>query len=218
METYKILRYVVISSEVLAFAIGVFYTIQKPIKYSKIFTVYLGIVSAMEITGLYLLETKQWDLNASLYKFLAFPFQFIFLFGLLLANIKTSRYRLILLISILLYVVSWIVEYEFISKQKHGWMSLSFTVGSLILIVLLFMYFIKLIKSEDILKFYKKQSFWVGLGILIYYLGSFPFYGMFNYIYLKSPNLHLIYFQIVLILATSMYLLFAASFIWGKEK
>ncbi len=217
MEAYKILRYIVIGSETLSFVIGLYYSIQKPIKYSKVFAIYLGIVSAMEITGLYLVETKQWDFNAALYKFLAFPFQFFFLFWLLLKNIEAKRYKFLLQISVLLYLSAWIIENEFISKQKHGWMSLSFTVGSLILIILLFMYFIKLVKSDDILKFYKKQSFWVGLGILIYYLGSFPFYGMFNYIYLKSPNLHLIYFQIVLVLATTMYLLFVASFIWGKE-
>jgi hypothetical protein len=218
METYKILRYIVISSEIIAFIVGLYYYHKKPLQLSKSFILYLGILSMLEITGTYLIGTKLWDLNASLYKYIAFPFQFTFLFWYLSKNINVKRRKLLLLVSIIIYIVSWVLEYEFISKQKHGWMSLSFTVASLNLILLIFVYFFKLIKSEEILKFYDKQSFWICFGILIHYLGSFPFFGMFNYLYQKSPELHLIYFQIVLLLATTMYLLFAASFIWGKEK
>ena len=218
METYKILRYIVVSSEIMAFIIGLFYYYKKTITFSKSFTIYLGIISVLEVVGLYLIEIKSWDLNATLYKYLAFPFQFGFLFWYLSKNIDVKRRELLLFVSILIYVVAWVLEYEFISKQKHGWMSLSFSVAGLILIILIFIYFFELIKSEEILKFYNKQSFWICLGTLMYYLGSFPFFGMLNYLYQKSPDLHLIYFEIVLLLATTMYLLFAASFIWGKEK
>ena len=202
----------------LAFIVGLYYYNKKPIQFSKSFAIYLGIVSVLELTGLYLIETESWDLNAALYKFIAFPFQFIFLFWYLSKNIDIKRNRLLLLTSIILYSMAWFMEYIFIPKQKYSWMSLSFSVASLILIIWIFIYFIRLIKSEEILYFYKKQSFWVCFGTLIYYLGSFPFYGMGNYLYLKSPNLHLIYFQIVLGFAITMYLLFAASFIWGEKE
>ena len=218
METHQILRYTVIGSEILSFIVGLYFSNKKSVRFSKIFTIYLGILCVFEITGICLLENKSWDLNAMLYKYLAFPFQFIFLFWYLSKNINIKRSQLLLFVSIMIYLISWVLEYEFISKQKHGWMSLSFTVAGLILIILIFTYFFKLIKSEAILRFYDKQSFWICLGTLIYYLGSFPFYGMLNLLYQKSPELHLIYFQIVLLLATIMYLLFAASFIWGKEK
>jgi hypothetical protein len=218
MKAHEILRYVVIISEILAFIVGVYYYNKKSIKFSKSFVIYLGILSILDIAGLYLLKVKLWDLNALLYKYLDFPYQFIFLFWYLSKNIGVKRRKLLLFVSIIIYVVAWVLEYEFISKQKHGWMSLSFSVAGLILIILIFIYFFKLIKSEEILKFYEKQSFWICLGTLMYYLCSFPFYGMGNYLYQKSPELHLIYFQIVLLLATTMYLLFVASFIWGKEK
>lgn len=215
MESIELLRHCVRISEILAFVIGMFCFDKKDAIHWKLFPFYIGAVAVIELLGWYFATQKLYSENNLLYRFVGFPVQFIFLFWLL-GQIIEVRYKAFF-VSTLVYVVCWILEYYFIPKEGHITMSMSFSVANLILLILVFIYFYQIINAEQLLTFYHQRSFWVSLGVLLYYLGGFPYYGLFNAL-LKNYDFFLIYTHIILVLATLMYLCFSISFIWGKEK
>lgn len=214
MESIAILRHSVRIFEVIAFVVGLFYFKRTNTSYWKCFPFYIGLVAFIELMGWYFSAHKMYDENVKLYRFVGFPVQFIFLFWLykMILELKDK----IFVFCTIIYILSWVLEYNFLPKQEFSMMSVSFTVGNLILLILVFLYFYQLINSDKIITFSKQRAFWVSLGVLVYYLGCFPFYGLFNTL-LKNFDLYLIYLNIVLVLGSLMYILFIASFIWGKE-
>ncbi len=58
--------------------------------------------------------------------------------------------------------------------------------------------------------------FWVSLGLLLYYLGAFPYYGLRNVLARDFQGVYITYTYIVYVLDILMYLMFTISFIWGK--
>lgn len=217
MERIEFLKNFVVFSELISFVVGIYFIKKNTPIHWKLFPCYLGIIVLVEILAWYFNHQKLYDLNVYLYRFLD-PFLFIFLFVLYDKILKINRKHLIVALFSLMYIICWILEYYILPKARFASMSMSFSAGSLLLLILILIYFYRLIYSEKILFFYHQQAFWVSLGILVYYLGSFPFYGLFNVLIQKYQSLYLIYLQSVLVLSSLMYFLFAASFIWGKEK
>jgi hypothetical protein len=217
MEKLDILRNLVFASELIAFLTGLFY-FKKVNELWQIFCLYLGFTFIIEIISWYFILEKNTQVSVIIHRYFANPFQFMSLFWIFGKIVSKTKSRYIFLFGSMIFIVSWLFEYYFLQKSTFYWMSISYTVANIILIVLVLSYFYQLITSEKILIFYKLQSFWFCLGVLIYYFATFPFFGMFNYLVEHYRNVHFIYFHIVLILDIIMYLLFAASFIWGKEK
>lgn len=58
--------------------------------------------------------------------------------------------------------------------------------------------------------------FWISLGLLIYYLGAFPYYGMRNVLAKEYKEIYITYGYIIYVLDILMYVMFTISFIWGK--
>ncbi len=218
MERVEFLRNFVVFTEFLSFIIGLFFLRKLTSIHWKLFPFYLGVIFSIEVLAWYFIQKKLFDYNVYLYRFIAQPIQFFFIFWLYYKILKLKQKQLMLILFSTIYTVSWLLEYYIIPRERHASLSISFSVGSLLLLILILIYFYKLIYSAKILNFYHDRAFWVSSGILIYYLGSFPFYGLFNLLIQKYQTLHFLYFQVVLVLSSSMYLLFSASFIWGKEK
>jgi hypothetical protein len=217
MEKLNILRYLVFTSEFVAFLTGLFY-FKKVNLLWQIFCLYLGFTFIIEIISWYFILEKNTHVSVIIHRYFANPFQFMCLFWIFAKIVSNTKSGYIFLFSSMIFIVSWLLEYYFLQKSTFYWMSISYTVANIILIILVLTYFYQLITSDKILIFYNLQSFWFCLGVLIYYFATFPFFGMFNYLVEHYRNVHFIYFHIVLILDIFMYLLFAASFIWGKEK
>jgi hypothetical protein len=94
----------------------------------------------------------------------------------------------------------------------------SYTIGNILLLVLLLMFFIKFSKGDEVLNYRSSRMFWVCLGIMIFYIGSMPFYGMRSTIYNLNQPLFYFYWHAQFGLNYLMYILFIISFIWGREK
>ncbi len=58
--------------------------------------------------------------------------------------------------------------------------------------------------------------FWVSLGLLLYYLGTFPYYGLRNTFVKDFHDVFVTYTYIEYFLNSLMYLMFTISFIWGN--
>ncbi|MFN3851484.1 MAG: hypothetical protein ACK4NY_18750 [Spirosomataceae bacterium] len=216
MERIETLRYLVFGSEFLSAFVGIIY-FKKLDNWFKVFPFCLLIIFLLDITAWYFVLQKEYQININIYRYIANPFQFIYLFWIFDRIHGLKPKNMLFWICTSIFGLCWVIEYILIPKVSFDWMSLSYSINNLILIILVLYYFYKLMNSADILLFFKKRAFWFSTGVIIYYLGTFPFYGMFNVLHKNFHEIYLIYFQIVLILDITMYLLFAASFIWGKE-
>ncbi|MBV1924571.1 MAG: hypothetical protein KUG68_11150, partial [Flavobacteriaceae bacterium] len=86
-----------------------------------------------------------------------------------------------------------------------------------LLIILVVLEFMKQIKNDDILKYKENKMFYINIGMVLFYVGSFP-YSVFRFeLYEHYFSVWNIYYTYFLFTNCILYLLFAASFIWGKK-
>jgi len=97
--------------------------------------------------------------------------------------------------------------------------SINLTVGTILLTFLVVLEFIKQIQNDNILKFKQNKMFYINIGVILFYIGTYPFFAFENVIsqapYIDMWNAYYMYF---LVSNYIMYLMFAASFIWGKHR
>ncbi|CAM4087655.1 MULTISPECIES: hypothetical protein [Flavobacterium] len=152
--------------------------------------------------------------KAILYAFCIIPLQYLFFFWLY--SIKSLKNKKLFFIFTTLYLLSFI-PIELYFKSFDIVYSFNMTVGTLLLMILVFLEFRKQIQNDDILQFWKNKMFYINIGIMLFYVGTLPFFGLYNLI-VKEPSIWNAYYLYFLISNCLMYLLFTASFIWGKPK
>jgi hypothetical protein len=113
------------------------------------------------------------------------------------------------------YIISWLMENTFFTGTGYYFRSLSYTAGNLFIVVYTILCFIEFVNSNKILTYKKSVVFWIVLGMLVFYIGTFPFYGLYNEL---AKNLDIFYpvAWLAISLNYCMYLLFTIGFIWGK--
>lgn len=81
------------------------------------------------------------------------------------------------------------------------------------------MYFNQVVKGPVAESLRKNFFFWICTGLLVFYLLTFPLFGLFKYLAVNYPESILpVYFRIMLVLDCFMYLIFAYAFLWTKPK
>jgi hypothetical protein len=95
---------------------------------------------------------------------------------------------------------------------------MSYTIGAFLLAIMVYLEFVKQIKSDEILNFKQNKMFYINIGVLLFYVGTLPFFAFDKYLYHNLNSLWSLYKTFFLFACSSMYLLFIASFIWGKPK
>lgn len=181
--------------------------------YWKWFVFYLVYIFVYEIISFHLST----NLEVSIRKYLALvqiPIEFIFFYWLYALQSLKSK-KLFWAVSII-YLFSLVIEYNLTSKL-FTFKSLNSTIGTLLLLILVFLEFIKQIKSDSIVNFKQDKMFYINTGVILFYIGNMPFFGWYLSI-LNFPDIWNKYYIYFLVSNSIMYLLFAASFIWGKTK
>jgi hypothetical protein len=202
--------------EICALVCGIF-TFHKWRKMPFVFLiVYLLWIVIVEWSSVYFIKYAHYELNGFMYTYLVSPIEFFFFFWLLQKNILHPAKLKFVLIFVILFVLAFIVEMYFIRHKQFYFNSMSNSVGSIGLLILIFQYFRELTSSNDLLVFQKKIFFYIAFGLFIYYIGSLPFYGLYNTLAYSYGNIFMIYRPIVFIMSSIMYLLFSFGFIWAK--
>jgi len=187
--------------------------------YWKWFPWYLAVISLTEIIAEYLLYARHnLKLSDDLYRFFGIPLEFIFLYWLFYMYFLKSKAAKWPVLSIITYVICFFADVFFVGKMRLFFDSFSYTVGNILLLVLLLVFFLKFIASEAILEYRSSMMFWVCVGMLIFYLGSLPFYGLRTSLYYRYPGLFYIYWYVQFGMNYLMYILFSLAFIWSKQK
>ena len=178
----------------------------------KWFVYYAASIFIFEAFSKYVLEFFQ-EYRKYYYDFFVVPFQFLFFYWLY-AYRSLNRKNLFWICS-LVYMVSFL-------PHVFGWSStrlinsLSYTIGVFLLLGFIIAEFFKQIQSDNILVFYKNKMFYINAGVLLFYVGTLPFFAFDIFSFENTQLIWSNYFTLFLVLCNLLYVFFIASFIWGK--
>ena len=179
--------------------------------YWKWFVTYLCTLFLIEAFSKWGLKNNP-SYRAYLYDFFGIPIQFLFFYWLY--AVKSLKNSGLFWMCILLYSLSFVPYFMLFSKGSIVF-SLSYTVGNVLLMWMVFLEIFKQIKSEKILLFRSNFMFYINIGIMLFYIGTLPFFSFYGLI-LKNENLWLSYYIFFMVANHIMYLLFICAFVWGK--
>ncbi|MDN3586441.1 hypothetical protein QWY86_07190 [Pedobacter aquatilis] len=181
-------------------------------QYWRFFIYYLFIIFLSEIIGkwggLYFSFSK-----AKYYNYLVIPFQFIFFYWLY--GVKSFNSNKLFYCFSVVYISSFLVSEIFFSEKKI-YFSFNYTLGCLLLMILVLKEYYNQVNSVDILHFNRNKMFYINLGVSLFYIGTLPFFAFYSLLKDYS-TIWAIYYDYFLISGIIMYLLFSISFIWGKQ-
>lgn len=215
LQTYPILNKLLLGAEFIAALVGFIYLFKLKNSYWKWFSIYLILIFTQELFWFFknsFLNIRKEDY----YAFVGIPVQYLFLFWLY--AYKSLKNKLLFVIVSFIYLLTYI-PFEFFLKRLNVFYSVNLNIGTFLILLLIVFEFIKQIKNDDILKFKKNKMFYVNVGLIMFYIGTYPFFAFYD-VLMRDPytgiwNVYYVYFMFSNIL---MYLLFSASFIWGKHQ
>jgi len=113
----------------------------------------------------------------NLYAYIVIPIQFLFFYWLY--ALKSLKSKEIFTIFVAIYFASFIPVELYFEKLKVVF-SFNYIIGTLLLMVLVFLEFNKQIKNDDILEFSKNKMFYINIGVMLFYVGTLPFFGFYH--------------------------------------
>ena len=214
--------------ELTACVTGIFYYNKLKTSYWKYFPLYLIFIVCSEIFGRFLLQHYPYPkcliYNTNFFTYFEIPVEFLFFIWLFYISGTNNRQRIIPVLCAVIYLISLLSGILFFIAKYQNFDSVSYTIGNLALLILILRFFVRLVSSDELVNFRENKLFWVCLGLLLFYLGSFPYYNFIslpdssfvNLIGIEHQNLFNVYKNIVFGLNSLMYIMFTVSFIWGK--
>lgn len=213
LKPQPLLLDIFVALQILAAIIALLYSKKNLKSYWIWFVIYLNCIFLFDFfsneIASFILISKQ-----NIYAYFIIPLQFFFFYWLY--ALKSLKSKELFSIFVLIYLASFIPIELYFEKLKVVF-SFNYIVGTLLLMVLVFLEFNKQIKNDAILEFAKNKMFYINIGVMLFYVGTLPFFGFYN-LFLKEPSLWNPYYVYFLISNSIMSLLFAASFIWGETK
>lgn len=182
--------------------------------YWKWFVIYLVFIFVSELFSIYILKYNP-NLRLPFYNYLIIPLEFVFFYWLYAE--KSLQFKKLFWWSLGIYFLFfglYIIKIEFVRTIS----SMSYTVGNLLLLIMVFLEILKQIKSDEILNFKSNKMFYINIGVLLFYLGTLPFFALDKSLFVEYKNLWSCYHTYFLFSLNTMYLFFTASFIWGKSE
>lgn len=209
--TQKLLSEVLIWVQLSTAIVALFHLPQLKNSHWKWLTFYCCAVFLMEAFAKWVLKHHPSSISRY-YDFFVIPVEFLFFYWLY--AIKSLNRPKLFWIIVGIFCLSFLPYFTII--HKPGMMlSMSYTVGTVLLMLLVILEILKQIKSEKILLFHTNYMFYINIGIVLFYVGTMPFFSFYNLL-LSEPGLWSAYYTFFLVANNLMYLLFTAAFIWGK--
>lgn len=214
MTTNEIIQYALLSAEASAAFAGIVYFRSLKHTYWKYFVGYCVLIFLNELfSWLVLGHFKHY--RRYFFDIYGIPIQFLFLFWLY--AYKSFQRPKLFYGATLLYLISFL-PHLFYDKSYALINSMSYTLGCLIVLVFGVMEFNRLLKSEEIIRFHQNKMFYINLGVLLFYVGTMPFFAFIQQLYEYDITIYTTYKTITLTTTFLLYFLYTASFIWGKSK
>lgn len=214
-ELHPNLNKLLIGIECLSAIVAILYLPKLKQTYWKWFAVYLIIICAQELFwkfSPYTFGIRKQDYFA----YFGIPIQYLFFIWLY--ALKSLRNRNLFFAFFALYIFSFI-PIEIYEQKIKTIATINLSIANIMIVILTVMEFIKQIKNDDILKFKENKMFYINTGMILFYVGTYPFSAFYDEL-IKEPYINIwnAYYFYFLVANCIMYLLFIASFIWGKHK
>lgn len=145
-----------------------------------------------------------------------FEFNFLFLFFLKIVSRKSSMklIKACFIIFNLVYVFS--VLYYGISNIYLTYNSIAALLGAALTGSICIIYLREFLLSNKVINYKKDATFWITIGLLIYYIGGMPFTAIINY--MKEMPQVVDLFLIMNGLTIFMHICFIIGFIWSWKE
>lgn len=185
--------------------------------YWRYFPMYLTWICLAEWVGFISSKYEESEFNPILYIFFVEPSEYLFFVWLTSNIVETKRYKKTIFVCFSVFFLAIVfAEYRYLSSKTYFFMSLSNSVGTLFLLIMILRCLYDFVFSDKILRYRNSLEFWVIIGITLFYLLSFPFYGMWNILLSKYYDIFIIYNSVALILSIMMYISFSIGILWSK--
>src|SRR5579859_7668106 len=143
----------------------------------KFFSCLLGLTFLVELSAAVMVDRyiNNWWLY-NLFILIEFPaYSWYYL-----QIVRQKVLRKILWFFLVIFPIFWLVMIY--TSGLKNWIGPIVTIGSFFSALFALMYYHRIATAREILSLRTLSEFWIATGMLIFYLGSFAFFGMLNYI------------------------------------
>lgn len=210
-------RYLLYAAEFTAAAAGILNWQKVKGTYWKWFVIYLVFIFLSELAGEILFHIKAFqELHRAWYVIIVIPVEFIIFQWLFYRSRVLSKPLLSFLILSTLFILIYFIE---LIVSKRMWIpSIGYSLGAFSLLFVCISYLGKLVQSEALLHFKSELLFWISAGLLVFYIGSMPFYALPQSFVIQVKDILNTYGFIPNLMSTFMYILFALGLRWKDSE
>ncbi|MBY0485628.1 MAG: hypothetical protein K2P85_00315, partial [Flavobacteriaceae bacterium] len=173
MNTQEIIQYLIIAAEACSAIAGILYYHKLKNTYWKYFAIYCIVIFLNELFSLLVLASFI-EYRQFFYDVYGIPIQFLFLFWLY--AYKSLQMKTFFFVSIALYLIS-LIPHFFYEERYSLIPSMSYTVGCFLILIMCVLEFVKQVKSDSILYFKQNKMFYINIGVILFYVGTMPFFA-----------------------------------------
>ncbi len=182
-----------------------------------ILLLYIAIFTFIEDFGGYVLTQYKLINNVAYYSMFSTVILFLY-FYFYYQQIKNAAYKRIILYAAIFLGIFSVFYIIFIQRIFEQFTSYNFCIGSVIMCVIICMYVIETMKSDQVIVLKKNLLFWVSIGLFFYYLMNIPMMAGFNYLVeTGSMKLRFVYLNISFSVLYIQYILFIIGAICMKK-
>lgn len=187
--------------EIIAAITGSYYLSKNKDSVLRIFVYYLWLTVFVEIIGSYtylLLNNYDvsWFINIknsvfcyNIWLYNIYAFLAIGLIGLFYSNLMTNIFfKSIIMFIFVTYVIFAFVFFTFSEAFFVKSLPYNYILGGFVISVYVVLYFIELMRSEELLDYYRLPSFYISIALLIWYLCAIPLFIFSSYFYDINSN------------------------------
>ena len=227
MKDFLLNNYSVItkSVELIAAVSGTLYLKKNKNSVLKIFVYYLWLTFIVELIGEYseimqnnydydwyisfknsVFCSNSWMYN--IYSFLAIGMIGVFYSSMMSTNLA----KIIIRAVIVIYSLSVLIFFTTTDAFFYMKLPYDLILGTIIICIYVILYFIELMRNDEILEFYKLPSFYVSIGLMLWYICVMPLFIYDEYF--KAINTNFVKFRYLLLLIINIftYLCYAFGF------
>ncbi|MEZ5046691.1 MAG: hypothetical protein R2831_06840 [Chitinophagaceae bacterium] len=180
-------------------------------KYQKYFSVYLVFIFLSELFGKITHLVDLTTINQQYFQYVVIPIEYLFFYWFYFIQTQNKVYKKLILGQSILYI--FFVVLEAFSTKISSFLSLSYMLGSLWLLLIVLHNIFELIKNENLIDVKNNPTLYISIGLLIFYIGSFPFYGLKNYLWKNYKFIGHNYWYVAIALNCIMYCMFTISYL-----
>jgi len=181
---------------------------QTPLRYIMY---YLWYAALLEVVA-----SNMWQLfkisNAWWYN-IGINIEILFYLYLYYQYIVNKRIKNFILIGGLIYESYFLINYLVLSDNWNVYQYFPFTLGSLLIIVVVFMFLLEMFQSDKVLYSGRYLIFWISLGLLLYNIIPLPLFVARSFITNSISIMNIQFTGNIL-----MYFSFIYGFIWSSMK